>query len=53
MLWVLDAVVSEYHQLCFDCGDAETLVSKPVVHSNNCFMGDSVLSGYFRFRGGC
>ena len=34
--------VSEYYQLCFGCGDAETVAGKPVVYSNNCFLEESL-----------
>ena len=42
--------VSEYYQLRFGCEDAETVASKPVVYSNNCFLEESldslVISGF-------
>jgi len=36
------SAVSEYHQLCFGCRDAETVAGKPVVYSNNCFLEESL-----------
>ena len=41
------SAVSEYYQLCFGWRDAETIVGKPVVYSNNCFLEESlVISGF-------
>ena len=38
------SAVSEYYQLCFGCGDAETVMVKPVVYPNNCFLEKSLAS---------
>jgi len=44
------SAVSEYYQLCFGYGDAETVAGKPVVYSNNCFfeelLGSLVISAF-------
>ena len=44
------SAVSGNYQVCFGCGDAETVAGKPVVYSNNCFLeetlGSLVISGF-------